>query len=295
MAAAMADSADGLWEWIKPVIIALAVVGLILSSLFLYTGNWPPMVVVESGSMQHSSTYAYLGDLNIGDVVLVKHVSTASQVNTYVTGIASGYSTYGEYGNVVIYRPYGSNTVTPIIHRAILYLEYNSTGGGYDVPSLDNVPSSQWYVMSPGGNTHSTYNIKYNIKILNVGYPHTAVTIPITSFLGKADYSGFVTMGDHNHAVYGENATDQGLGIFPLPVKVQWIDGISVGDMPYVGLLKLLVSGGIPAGTPANSIDALIAVIAVVVAAPIAAELIVGFLRAKEKKGEDDDKGSGSD
>lgn len=294
MAVPMTGSEDELWEWIKPVAIALIVVALILGSLFLYTGNWPPMVVVESGSMQHSSSYAYLGDLNIGDVVLVKKVSSASQVNTYVSGEASGYSTYGEYGNVIIYRPYGSNSVTPIIHRAILYLEYNSTGGGYDVPSLGNIPASQWYVMSPGGNTHSIYNVKYDITLLNVGYPHTAAVIPITSFVGKANYSGFVTMGDHNHAVYGENATDQSLGIFPLPVKAQWIDGVAVGDMPYVGLLKLLLSGGIPAGTPANSIDALIVIIVVVIAAPVGAELLVGYLRQNGNSEKEDD-GDGSD
>lgn len=294
MAMPMTGSEEGLWEWIKPVAIALIVVALILGSLFLYTGNWPPMVVVESGSMQHSSTYAYLGDLNIGDVVLVKKVSTSSQVSTYVSGEASGYSTYGEYGNVIIYRPYGSTGVTPIIHRAILYIEYNSTGGGYDVPSLAKIPASQWYVMSPGGNTHITYNVKYDIKLLNVGYPHTAVIIPISSFIGKADYSGFVTMGDHNHAVYGENATDQALSIFPLPVKTQWIDGIAVGDMPYVGLLKLFLSGGIPAATPANSIDALIVIIVAVIAAPIAADLLVGYLRQNLKK-EDEDEGGGSD
>lgn len=288
MAMQMTGDEEGLWEWIKPVAIALVVVALILGSLFLYTGNWPPMVVVESGSMQHSSTYAYLGDLNIGDVVLVKKVSSAPQVSTYVSGEASGYTTYGEFGNVIIYRPYGSTQVTPIIHRAILYLEYNSTGGGYDVPSLGNLPASQWYVMSPVGNTHSMYNIKYDIKLLDVGYPHTAVIIPITSFLGKANYNGFVTMGDHNHAVYGENATDQSLGIFPLPVKTQWIDGIAVGDMPYVGLLKLFLSGGIPAGTPANSIDALIVIIAVVIAAPVAADLLVGYFRQNRKEENDD-------
>ncbi len=278
----MAEDEDGIWEWIKPVAVALIAVGLILGGMFLYTGNWPPMAVVESGSMQHSSTYAYLGNLNIGDVVLVKKVTSSSQVTTYVQGEHSGLSTYGEFGNVIIYRPYGSYQVTPIIHRAIVYLQYNSTGGGYDIPSLLNIPPSQWYVTTPAGQSHDIYNVKNNVLISDVGYTHTPVLIPISSFVGKADYSGFITMGDHNHAAHGENATDQSLSIFPEPVKLQWIDGIAVGDMPYVGLIKLALTGGIPSGTPVNSIEALVAIAAAIVAAPIALEL---FLRIYRNRG----------
>lgn len=279
----MAGNEEGLMSWLKPLVVALAVVALILGGLFLYTGNWPPMVVVESGSMQHSSSYAYLGDLNIGDVVMVKKVTAPSQIQTYVSGEASGFSSYGEFGNVIIYRPYGSTAVTPIIHRAIIYLEYNSTGGGYDVPSLRNVPQTQWYVLAPSGHTHSYTDVKYNIELLNVGYPHTPVIIPVSSFVGKADYSGFVTMGDHNHAAYGVNATDQSLGIFPLPVKIQWINGVAVGDMPYVGLVKLFLSGGIPAATPANAIDALVVIIVAVISVPIAIDLLYGRFKEKGK------------
>lgn len=291
----MADNGGGLLSWIKPLAVALIVVGLILAGLFLYTGNWPPMVVVESGSMQHSSTYAYLGDLNIGDIVLVKKISSASQVSTFVDGASTGVSSYGEFGNVIVYRPYGSHAVTPIIHRAILYLQYNSSGGGYDVPSLQRLPISQWYILTPGGKSHDYLNVKYNIVILGVGYTHTPVSVPISSFLGKADYSGFVTMGDHNHAVYGENSTDQSLGIFPLPVKPQWIDGVAVGDMPYVGLIKLFLSGGIPSETPANSIEALIVIVTAVVAIPIALDLTIGYYLDRKKEDGGGKKEGGSD
>lgn len=282
----MSGDEVSVWEWVKPVAAALLAVGIILSGLYLYTGNWPPMVVVESGSMQHSSTYAYLGDLNIGDVVMVKKVTSPSQVQTYVSASVSGVSTYGEFGNVIIYRPYGSYSVTPIIHRAIVYLEYNASGGGYDVPSLANLPQSDWYVMAPSGHTHGLYNIRYDIYIQDIGYPHTPVIIPVSTFIGTAHYSGFITMGDHNHAAYGINSTDQSLGIFPLPVKMSWIDGIAVGDLPYVGLIKLFFDGGIPAGTPANSIDALIAIVSAVVAAPVGLELLFWYMgERKERNG----------
>ncbi len=276
---------DDVWDYIRPVVVAVVVVLLLLTGMYLYTGNWPPLVVVESGSMQHSSSYAYLGDLNIGDVVMVKKVTSSSQVRTYIDGEASGYSTYGEFGNVIIYRPYGSYSTTPIIHRAIVYIEYNTTGGGYDVPSLSRLPASQWYVLTPAGKSHDVYNIRYNIVINDVGYTHGPVIIPISNFVGRANYSGFITMGDHNHALYGENATDQALGIFPVPVKAQWLNGIAVGELPYVGLIKLELSGGLPAGTPSNSVYALVVILTAIVTVPIASEMLWSYWKENWSKG----------
>jgi signal peptidase len=285
------DQKDGLKEAVLTVAIAMLTVAVLLGGMYAYSGNWPPMVVVESGSMQHSSTYAYLGDLNIGDMVLVKKVSSASQIVTYVQGVAKSYSTYGEAGNVIIYKPYGSDSVVPIIHRAIVYIQYNSSGGGYDIPSLLGLPLSQWYVMSPQGQAHYAYNIKYNVKILNVGYTHTPVIIPVAQMIQRAKFSGFITMGDHNHAVYGENATDQALQIFPLPVKIQWVEGVAQGLLPYVGLVKLMFTGGLPPGTPQNSVDALVVIVVSTIASVVAGQFVFEYWisRRHEKSGEDRD------
>ena len=278
-------------EVILTVISSILIVTVLLAGMYAYTGNWPPMVVVESGSMQHSSTYAYLGDLNIGDMVLVKKVSSPSQVVTYVQGVSRSYSTYGEAGNVIIYRPYGSDAVVPIIHRAIVYIQYNSSGGGYNIPSLRDIPQSQWYVMSPQGQAHYVYNIKYDVKILDVGYTHSPVIIPIALMIQQAKSSGFITMGDHNHAVFGENATDQALGIFPLPVRIQWVEGVAQGLLPYVGLVKLMVSGGLPPGTPRNSVYALVIIIVAVVGGAIASEFVFEYWKSlRAEKSEDEAK-----
>ena len=38
-----------------------------------------------------------------------------------------GHRTFGDYGDVIIYERYGRSDQTPIIHRAMLRLEYNAT------------------------------------------------------------------------------------------------------------------------------------------------------------------------
>ena len=285
----MPEEHETLWDWIKPLLAALIGTGLILGGLFLYTGNWPPMSVVSSDSMQHSSTVVDFGVLNIGDVVLVKKVTSASQVTTYVAGQESGFSSYGEFGNVIIYNSHDINQhpylVPPVIHSAILYLQYNASGGGYDVPSLLQLPFSQWYVVGPAAQSHDIYNVKGNIIIKDVGYPGTPVYIPISNFVGKANYSGFITMGDHNHAFWGENATDQSVGINPLPVKLQWIVGIAEGYLPYVGLIKLeLTPHSIPSGQApaANSVYALVLILTAIVAVPLASELVL-YIRGERR------------
>jgi len=266
-------------DYLISVGITFIIVIAALSVLYAYTGNWPPMVVVESGSMQHSASYAYFGDINTGDVVMVKKVSSASQIITYVQGEASGFRSYGEFGNVVIYRPLGDASLPLVIHRAIIYLQYNSTGGGFNVPSLALLPISQWAVLSPQGRVHYVNNVRYNIEIEDVGYTHTPVIIPVQQFVGTVHFSGFITMGDYNHAALGLNSTDQSLNICPVPVKFGWIRGIAQGYLPYLGLIKLFLSGKMPSSTPKNSIYSAIIIVGAIIAAPFAADEAVARIR----------------
>ncbi|MCK4366762.1 MAG: S26 family signal peptidase, partial [Thermoplasmata archaeon] len=113
-------------KWIRSILlllrdlgVAALIVGIILLSLFLYTGNWPPMVVVESQSMQHSDTESFVGVIDTGDLVLVQNAPSSSDIITYVEGRATGYSTYGEFGDVIIYKQGGDFQAKSIIHRAL--------------------------------------------------------------------------------------------------------------------------------------------------------------------------------
>src|SRR5712664_2169395 len=83
--------------------IAGILVAIVFGTMYAYTQVWPPVVVVESGSMQHSNSRAYLGVIDTGDLVLVQAIHSRSDVVTYIEGRVSGYEAYSNYGDVIIF------------------------------------------------------------------------------------------------------------------------------------------------------------------------------------------------
>ena len=75
---------------------------ILIGSMWGYTQNWPPMVVVESESMMHAED-SEVGVIDTGDLVLVKKTSGRGDITTYIEGKKRDYKTYGEYGDVIIY------------------------------------------------------------------------------------------------------------------------------------------------------------------------------------------------
>ncbi len=71
-------------------------------------------VAVESGSM--------LPNIGIGDVVITQSTQQ-TQIISHTEGTLSGYTAFDEYGDVILYRKYGSSTDTLIIHRAMYWVE----------------------------------------------------------------------------------------------------------------------------------------------------------------------------
>jgi signal peptidase len=98
---------------------AVVLVGLLL---FGISGVWPPMVAVESGSMEPH--------MHKGDLVFItapnRYVSDAAYGDTGVVtaeaGAEVGYRSFGEPGSVVVYDEPGQGG-PPIIHRAEFYVE----------------------------------------------------------------------------------------------------------------------------------------------------------------------------
>jgi signal peptidase len=74
-------------------------------------GTWTPMRAIESGSMEPH--------MRIGDIVFIEDISIVTQEE----GAISGYDTFGDFGNVILYRKYGRTDETPIIHRAMYYVD----------------------------------------------------------------------------------------------------------------------------------------------------------------------------
>mgnify|MGYP000892081664 FL=1 len=135
------------FTWIREAMLAGGLVVLVLISMWVATGSFPPMVVVESGSMMHTEEGS-VGAIDPGDLVLVMNPDRV-EIVTFVEATEEGnenfgYETHGMAGDVIIYQKNGGSD-TPVIHRALLKAVANDSGGR-DVPgtTLLNVDSLSW-------------------------------------------------------------------------------------------------------------------------------------------------------
>lgn len=257
-------------------IVAVIVVVLILGGLLAYTQSWPPIYVVESSSMQHGPN-DQLGIINAGDLVLSQKVSYSSIV-TYVSAMSTGYRTYGEYGDVILYQPNGGSG-TPVIHRALIYLEFNSNGS-YNAPSLAGLPcgsaANHFYTVSASVDGCGPYGMRGTLTLYGVGWLQATVPISLTPALIGAQ-SGYVTLGDNNfQSSSGPNPgcssgscigeTDQTDGLSQL-VPSGWTLGVARGMIPWFGGLRLLLTGN-AGDVPSQSWELMaLTVVAIVLAA----------------------------
>ena len=136
-------------ETVKDVGIAIGSVLIVFLLTFAYSGNWPPMVVIESGSMEHDNNplyseprYSHIGTIDTGDLVIVKQAEKKDIV-TYLEGKKTDYKKYGDYGDVIVYYKNGIETyegqpVTPVIHRAMAWVEViDKENETYYIPEID--------------------------------------------------------------------------------------------------------------------------------------------------------------
>lgn len=226
-------------------LVALAIVIVLLVGLFAYTQNWPPVYVVESDSMQHGYN-DQIGLINTGDLVLAQKVAL-SQITPYVTGIETGYSTYGEYGDVLLYLPNGVSSSTPVIHRAILYLQWDPIGSSYNATDLAGLPcgaasDAVYAYFAPGaGSVPScdTTHLTGTLDLYNLGWNSTNISITLSA-PALGEHSGFLTMGDNNRF---PDQSGAGVPAISELVEPGWIVGVARGMIPWFGALKLLIEG----------------------------------------------------
>ena len=225
-------------------LVALAILAVLLVSLFAYTSNWPPVYVVESNSMQHGSG-DHLGVLNAGDIVLAEKVPFGSIV-TFEAASQTGFSTYGLLGDVILYYPNGTTSATPIIHRAILYLQYNANGSysamGLDRSRCGTGGTFQYFSQTTVGQcVVSDLRSPDNLTLFNVGGRTVTVNFA-TESVQLGAHSGFLTLGDNN--TYPDQLPPSG-SLFVLSTLVEpgWVIGVARGLIPWFGALKLLLDG----------------------------------------------------
>lgn len=211
-----------------PLVVTLVVVIVFVILLMAFSAKLPPISVVESGSMQHSDVWLP-GTINTGDMIMQKKVANPlAQVTTYVQGRTSNISSYGDYGNVIMYI---SSSNISIVHRAMFYLEWNGS-----IPVVLGYTNQSWLNVS--GDT---------VVIKDVGFNHRTLVVYLDTMVGK---SGFITMGDNNLGTSdlldkgsgGYVAADQNILGF-MPICCSSVTGIAFGQIPWLGLIKLNILG----------------------------------------------------
>ncbi|MCI4335216.1 MAG: S26 family signal peptidase [Thermoplasmata archaeon] len=230
--------------WFEPV-VALAILVLLIVSLYAYTQNWPPVYVIESSSMQHG-TNDVLGDINTGDLVLAQKIDP-NKVVPYEVGLQTGYTTYGEYGDVLLYYPNGDTSVTPIIHRALLFLEWNPLNHSYNATELAPLPCSlsshPYYRTANTPTSCETTGVTGTLELYGVGWQGVTVSVQLADL---GDHSGFLTMGDNNLNPATPGSPPTGNPDEPeltSLVEPGWVLGVARGMIPWFGSLKLLLQG----------------------------------------------------
>ncbi len=269
-------------------LVALAIIIILLVGVYGYTQNWPPVYVVESSSMQHGGS-DQVGLINAGDLVLAQKIPV-SQVVTYMVGMGRGYSTYGGYGDVILYSPNGQGG-TPIVHRPLVYLDWNATSARFSIPELQGLacgsnPNASWSTSGTLGGC--AWNDLPNGTVLNlyrIGWRSATVSVTLGSATSGA-HSGFLTMGDNNFdssASLCRGEPDQGPAVISQIVEPGWVIGVARGMLPWVGSVKLLIDGN-AGSVPAQSWQFLGITIAVLVGAAFALHYAGRYVRPMDPR-----------
>ena len=212
----------------------------------------PPMVI-SSRSMQHDDNKSELGILDTGDLVIIDYQKDPSEIMTYAQSVSEGYTQFGEYGDVVLYRTDLSGI--PITHRSVCRIIYNGDGT-FSIPELSLLPRDMW--STPNGGWE---NLKGVVYLYNIGFKNTTVPIDLDKILkkmGNDPHGGFLTMGDNNTGdtrLGTIGYIDQtSLSSVDSPILNEDIIGVAAAEIPWVGVLKLTVSGNAPDYLPLNSV-----------------------------------------
>jgi signal peptidase len=248
----------------RDLLWVVGVVGSIALLLFLICGTWPAVVTIESESM--------VPHMNVGDLVVVVQKDRLGGLQTWDDGKRSGYQKFGDYGDVIIYRPNGITDVWasvgllpfskqhPIIHRAMTWTEAGDpvpsylniyrgtiTPSGYLPLTVTGSASNGYQILSTGTGTPAA-NYTPGPADISMRTPQGNFVLPAGEIVAGSGYvrntstitthGGYITKGDNN------NFSDQGYLTLPEaatvePVEKEWVVGKALFTVPYVGLLPL--------------------------------------------------------
>jgi signal peptidase len=220
---------------IAVVIVAVAVIAVGFFAMYHASGVNPPQTVVESESMQHGKE-SKIGVIDTGDMIILKSVKN-TKITSYVEGYAVGYKTFGDYGNVIIYDR--GEDWNPVIHRAMLWLEYNGDGT-WSAPSLKDYPLDLWSCTS-GTDCNRLWG---TLTLKNLGSEYlTPVNASVKlSELEEGAKSGYLTKGDNNSTNHSFDQPSNVGGVKGL-IPYEKIKSVAWIEIPWVGAFKMLLNG----------------------------------------------------
>jgi signal peptidase len=189
------DRPPGLGEYLRDVVGSAGAVALVGLLLFSVSGVWPPLVAIESPSME-----PHIGE---GDLVFVMEEDRFAGPNARdgVVTAENGaeYVRFQQPGDVIVFAPDGEYGRTPIIHRAMFYVE----------------DGEDWYHRADPDAIGSASNCT---EMANCPAPH----------------AGFVTKGDNNR-----NYDQVGGSPISGPVRAEWVIGTAEWRVPLLGEIRL--------------------------------------------------------
>ncbi|MCQ4333436.1 S26 family signal peptidase [Natronomonas sp. F2-12] len=193
--------------YVRDLLTSVALVLFLGATLFVISGVWPPMVAIESGSMEPN--------MERGDLVFVvdneRFTSEAAPVTEGgSTGVVPadvartrGEANFGAPGDVIVFRPNGNTGRTPVIHRAMLWVE----------------EGENWYDRAAPGAIGRADDCS---ELEHCPAPH----------------AGFITKGDNTRT----NTRYDQVTRLSAPVRPEWIVGTAELRVPYLGHVRLLLS-----------------------------------------------------
>ncbi len=120
----------------------LLIICVMLSIFYVTLGAFVPMAVVVSQSMSPH--------IERGDLIFYKSIDKVEQIGTYDK---KNYMNFEDYGDVIIYKPFGQEGVVPYVHRVMYYVNQGEEmwSGGKKAPHAgyitkgDNVDTNRMY------------------------------------------------------------------------------------------------------------------------------------------------------
>ena len=133
---------DGILLFVREVLVSVSAVVALGLVLYTISGVWPPMVAVESGSMEPHMHRGDLVFITAPDRFSPDYALDDTGVVTADVGSQRGHASFGGAGSVVVFDPpsrYGS----PIIHRAHFYVEEGENWYGETDPDYVNAENCE--------------------------------------------------------------------------------------------------------------------------------------------------------